>query len=415
LYFKQISVAYEALIFKLSEGKMTKKRLQFGIGGMLVPPAELNVTSVQRYEKEGFDFVAYWDILCSFIPRSIWTPDIVPAAEYFDIDCYMDAYALMAQAAAVTSKIEIGLFATDSLRRPPAILAQSFLTIDHIAKGRAWFAMGAGEAKQFAPYGLPREKPLAHLEECLKIIRLLGESDGLVDYEGPIWNLKNAILSLPPYNKKMPPLYVVTGPGRGMEICGKYSDGWGTFLPPTGSPEWYAEQVKNIKQIAEANGKDPEQLDFIGGVMAIIAPTEDLVDQATQSPALRWDAAALVSGPDAWKRFGQKNPLGEGWSYPRDLIPMDWSREDTLKIASQVAPEMLRNLRSCGTPQSVADQLQPYIDAGVNKILIANYAELVLTGGWGDATSGNGVISQTYDIIRKRNGMPTMADSVIGN
>ncbi len=389
---------------------MAKKRIQFGIGGMFVPPAELNAAAVQRYEKEGFDFVAYWDVMCSFIPRSIWTPDIVPAAEFYDIDCFMDAFALMAQAATVTSKIGLGIFATDVLRRPPPVLAQSFLTIDHMAKGRAWFALGAGETKQFAPYGIPREKPFGHLEESIKIIRMLGESKGTVDYEGPIWNLKNAVLTLPPYNGKLPPLYVATGPGRGMDICGKYSDGWGTFLPPTGSPEWYAEQVKTIKRTAEENGRDPEQLDFIGGIMAIIAPTEDLVDQATLSPALRWDAASLVSGPEAWKRFGVKNPLGENWSYPRDLVPMDWSRENTLKIANQVTPEMVRNMRACGTPQSVADQLQPYIDAGMNKILVANYAELVLSGGWGDATGGgNGVVAQTYDIIRKRNGMPTLA------
>ena len=387
---------------------MAAKKISFGIGGMFMPPATLNAQAVQRYEKEGLDFVCYWDVLCSFIPRSIWTPDIVAAAAYYDIDCYMDAFALMAQAAALTEKIEIGLFATDTMRRPPAVLAQSFLTIDHIAKGRAWFTLGAGEIKQFTPYSHPREKPFGHLEESIKIIRMLGESKGVVNYDGPIWNLKNAILALQPYNNKMPPLYVASGPGRGMEICGKYSDGWGTFLPPTGSPEWYAEQVKEVKRIAESNGHNPDDMAFFGGITAIVAPTEDLVDIATQNLALRWDAASLVSGPEAWKRFGQENPLGEDWSYPRDLIPMNWSREDALKIANQVSPEMVRNLRCCGTPQSVADQLQPYIDAGMNKIMIANYGELVLSGDWGDALSGGGVVSQTYEIIRKRNGMPTL-------
>ena len=384
------------------------KKIEFGMGGVFMPPAELNAKAVQAHEKAGLDFVAYWDVLCSFIPRSIWTPDIVAAAEYFDIDCYMDAFALMAQAAAVTETIKLGIFATDALRRPPAVLAQSFLTIDHISKGRAWFALGAGEAKQFAPYGLPREKPFGHLEECIKIIRMLGESTGVVNYEGPIWKLKNAILALPPYQGRMPPLYIATGPGRGMDICGKYSDGWGTFLPPTGNPEWYAQQVKAVRRIATINNRNPDNLAFFGGITAIVAPTEDLVEKATQNLALRWDAASLVSGPEAWKRFGQTNPLGEGWSYPRDLIPMDWSREDALKIANQVSPQMVRNLRCCGTPQSVADQLQPYIDAGMNKIMIANYAELVLSGGWGDAMGGAGVVSQTYDIIRRRNGMPTM-------
>ncbi len=383
---------------------MAAKNIKFGMGGVFMPPAELNAQAVQRYEKSGIDFVAYWDQLCMTFPRSIWTPDIVPAAAVYDIDCYMDAFALATQAAMVTEKIGIGIVATDCLRRPPSVLAQSFLTIDHIAKGRAFFCLGAGEIKQFAPHGLPRDKPFAHMEEAIKIIRLLAESKVPVTYDGPIWKLKNAILAFQPYNNKVPPLMVAAGPGRGLEIAGNHSDGWYCYLPPCGSPEWYAEQVKIVKKHAEAAGRDPEKLMFGAATTCLIAPTEAEVDKATQNLALRWDAAALVPGPDAWERFGVKNPLGD-WSYPRDLIPMDWSREDALKIANAVPPEMVRKLRFCGTPQSVADQIQPYIEAGFNMILVGNYAELVLSGDWGDAMAGRSVVTEMYDIIRKRNGM----------
>ena len=52
-------------------------------------------------------------------PRLIWTPDIVPAASVYDIDCYFDSYALLVQAAMVTEKIKLGIVATDCLRRAP--------------------------------------------------------------------------------------------------------------------------------------------------------------------------------------------------------------------------------------------------------------------------------------------------------
>jgi phthiodiolone/phenolphthiodiolone dimycocerosates ketoreductase len=258
-------------------------------------------------------------------------------------------------------------------------LAQSFLTIDHIAQGRAFFCLGAGEIKQFAPWSLPREKPFAHLEESIKIIRMLSKTQGLVTYDGPIWQLEKAILAFPPYNNKTPPLMV-------------------------------AEQVKVVKTHAERAGRNPDDVMFGSATTCLIAPTEKMVDDATANLALRWDAAALVPGPDAWERSGVKNPLGD-WSYPRDLVPMDWSREDALKIANQVPPEIVRKMRFCGTPQSVADQLQPYIDAGLNMILVGNYAELVQSGDWGDAMAGQSVVTQTYDVIRKRNGMPTLAST----
>jgi phthiodiolone/phenolphthiodiolone dimycocerosates ketoreductase len=88
---------------------------------------------------------------------------------------------------------------------------------------------------------------------------------------------------------------------------------------------------------------------------------------------------------------------------------MDWSREDALRIAEQVKPDDVRNVRFCGTPQSVADQLQPYIDAGLNMLLVGNYAELVLSGDWGDALAGQNVVADTYDLIRRRNGIPVPA------
>jgi len=162
--------------------------------------------------------------------------------------------------------------------------------------------------------------------------------------------------------------------------------------------------VKDVRRYAEEAGRDPDAMSLGAALTCIIAPTEDKVDEATSSLALRWDAAALVPGPDAWRRHGKENPLGD-WSYPRDLVPMDWSREDALRIAEQVQPEDVRNVRFCGTPQSVADQLQPYIDAGLNMLLVGNYAELVLSGDWGDALAGQNVVADTYDLIRERNGI----------
>jgi phthiodiolone/phenolphthiodiolone dimycocerosates ketoreductase len=377
-------------------------KLHFGLGGTFMPPIELNAQACQSYEQRGLDFVAWWDQMCMTFPRSIWTPDIVPAASMYDIDCYLDSFALAAQAAMVTERINLGIVATDCLRRAPGVLAQSFLTIDHLAKGRAFFTLGAGEIKQFAPYSLPRNKPFAHLEESIKIIRMLWESQDPVTYDGPIWQLKNAILAFGGYEGRQPPLLVAGGPGRAVEIAGAHSDGWITFLPPSGSPEWYAEQVRTVKVHAEQAGRDPEALLFGAALCCVIAPTEDKVDEATQNLALRWDAAALVPGPQAWQRWEIDNPLGD-WSYPRDLIPMDWNREDALAIARKVPPEMVRKMRFAGTPQSVADQLQPYIDAGLNMLLVGNYAELVLSGDWGDALAGQSVVSDCYDIIRTRN------------
>jgi hypothetical protein len=38
---------------------MPAKKIQFGMGGVFMPPADLNAQAVQRYEQAGLDFVAY--------------------------------------------------------------------------------------------------------------------------------------------------------------------------------------------------------------------------------------------------------------------------------------------------------------------------------------------------------------------
>jgi phthiodiolone/phenolphthiodiolone dimycocerosates ketoreductase len=376
--------------------------LKFGLTGISFPPIEAGMEAAKAYEAAGVDFLAYWDQLSLTIPRSIWTPDLVPAAQSWDIDTWLDSWQAMAAAALVTEKIEF-MTVCDSCRRPPPIVAQQALTLNNISKGRLLLCMGAGETKQFAPYGLPRDKPFGRLEEGMKILRKFFESNEPIDYDGPIWQLKNAIVGLGAYEGQPPPLMIAGGPGRAMRIAGELSDGWMSYLPPCGTPEMYAEQVQDLRRLTEASGRDPDALVIMLGTACLIADTEEKVDEVCRNPAARWDAAALCPDGESFRRMcGRDNPLGSEWSYPRDLIPMDVDRDDALKIIDQLTPDDVRAARFCGTPAHVADQLQPYIEAGASHVLVLNYADLLLTGDFGDSTGGSATL-ETVDIMRKRN------------
>lgn len=377
--------------------------LKFGLNGISFPPIEAGVDAAKAYEAAGVDFLAYWDQFCLTIPRSIWTPDLVPAAQYWDIDNWMDSWQAMAVAAAVTEKIEF-MTVADSGRRPPPIVAQQALTLNNISKGRFMLCMGAGEIKQFAPYDIPRDKPFGRLEEGMKIIRMFFDSSEPINYDGEIWSLKNAIMGLAAYEDKPPPMLVAGGPGRAMRIAGQLSDGWMSYLPPCGTPKMYAQQVQDLRRGAEQAGRNPDDLIIMLGTACLVADTEDKVEEACQNPAMRWDAAALCPDGESFRRMtGRDNPLGPHWSYPRDLIPMNVSRDDALKIVDQVTPDDVRAARFSGTPPQVADQLQPYIEAGATHVLTLNYADLVLTGDFGDATGGGHAMLDLVDIMRKRN------------
>jgi phthiodiolone/phenolphthiodiolone dimycocerosates ketoreductase len=277
--------------------------------------------------------------------------------------------------------------------------------MSHVSRGRFGLFLGAGEAKQFAPYGLPREKPFAHLEDALRIIRKFLDSTQPVDHDGKIWSLDQAIVGLDAYESRPPTIAVAGGPGKAMRFGATLADGWMIYLPPCCSADEYAEQVAEFRRMGEEAGKDPDSLIVFAAMATIVGETEEKVEEACRNPVLRWDAASLVPHAGAFERMtGAPNPLGD-WSYPRDLIPMQITKEHALKIADQVTPEQVRQTRFAGTPDSVAKQFQPYIDAGATHVLVADYCGLVTTGSYSEAESSTAV-ADLFVAVRQNNSIP---------
>ena len=98
------------------------------------------------------------------------------------------------------------------------------------------------------------------------------------------------------------------------------------------------------------------------------------------------------------------------------LIPTDWSREDALKIIDATPSEVVRRARACGTPASVAAQLQPYIDAvpAANQVWInvINYSSFLGGGAFGDPDSQVDLVLETCNHLREMNGQPVKRAAV---
>ena len=378
------------------------KDIKYGACGVL-SDAKMNRPVAEMFEQSGYDFIIWCDQMSMTIPRSIWTEDLNPAAANFDIDAYMDPWPLATDAAIHTRKVDLGITVCDVFRRSPPTLAQLALTLDHYSEGRFFLSLGTGEMRHFKPYGIPREKPFMRLEECVKIVKLLMASNDLVNYEGPIWNLKNAAMTLKPHGAKPPPV-LIAGGGKAREIAGEHGDGWITMLPFGGSPEQYAEDVKVVKHHAEAAGQDPESLRFHVVAFCLIAATEEEAEALTHNLIVRFDSIALVT--DVKLFGGWEHPIRSDYTYARDMISMDWGREYSLDIANRTPPEMVRKARFVGTPESVAKQIQPYIEAGANWINVVNVAGFIGSGQFGDAVEAQNLVGDAIDRLRQINGQP---------
>ncbi|MGE5697472.1 MAG: LLM class flavin-dependent oxidoreductase, partial [Candidatus Sericytochromatia bacterium] len=105
------------------------------------------------------------DHMVSFWPDSIWTPEFTDLATVSPSPHrHLDGMAVAAAAAVLTANVPLATSVVDTVRRHPSLLAQSALTIDHLAKGRFILGLGSGETENTVPFGFDFGKPVSRVE-----------------------------------------------------------------------------------------------------------------------------------------------------------------------------------------------------------------------------------------------------------
>jgi len=352
-----------------------------GVYGQFAPPLTAAVEYSKTCEAMGFDAIAFTDQISGNYPNSVW--DEFPVAKAWGRqNNILDASVVMALSAAVTENIELYLGAIDVVRHAPSKLAQHFLTLDHAAKGRGLFALGASEAKNVLMYGHKRYGSAKKLEDSLAIIRKLFDSSGEpVWYEGEQYSMKGGVLELEPYGSTPPKVLAATGGSpETLEIVGRYGDGLLTNLPGMshGGPEQLNNDIAVVRKAAEHAGRDPDQMRFAASVLTLMGDDEESVDELAFSEVLRWNTVVYggVRGAD-WKLHGFEHPLGDDWGYAKNLVPERMSAEDFHKAASAVPVGAVKRVgHFTGSPAEVAGQIEPYMQAGLDYVFLVEHAPL---------------------------------------
>src|SRR5712671_2285453 len=169
-------------------------RLQVGIETGCVAPLWVERLGMRLATLSGADSLLLPDHYLGFVPRALWKPEYTPAAKMIpSTDAFFDPFVMMGAMAARYRRVRIGTGVTEAFRRHPATLAQAFVTVDHLTRGRAILGIGNGERENTEPYGMPFTRRVGRLEEALAIIRKLWESGGEpVSFDGPNWRLRDA-------------------------------------------------------------------------------------------------------------------------------------------------------------------------------------------------------------------------------
>ncbi len=203
---------------------------------------------VQFAESSGFSSV-------SFADHHLWRLEAGTMG-------FWEAYTMASAAAAVTSRIEVGVSVTNAPFRNPAMLAKMADTLDEISGGRFVLGLGAGggHPSDYETMGIPTDHRFSRFVDTITIVQGLLR-DGAVDHAGPYHSAAEGELSPRGPSERGPRLVIGAKGPKMLDLAARFGDEWNWYhYAGEPSPETFASLQEALDQACEAVGRDPASI-----------------------------------------------------------------------------------------------------------------------------------------------------------
>jgi probable F420-dependent oxidoreductase len=184
-----------------------------------------------------------------------WQRPIVP-----DV---LEAVSTLAWVAGQTTRVALGTSVVIMPARNPVWLAKEYASLDQLSGGRAILGVGPGGSayvsRELRAGGLfePPERPGAQTNEALAVMRGVW-AEPKFNFTGEFYSVEDAEVYPKPVKGTIPVWLGVRGPIGRKRVATKY-DGW---LPMYLSPDEIAQGRAEIRELAEAAGRDPDTVEI---------------------------------------------------------------------------------------------------------------------------------------------------------
>ena len=271
---------------------------------------------------------------------SIWVMDHF--YQFFNggpTDPMLEAYTLLGGIAARTERARLGALVTGVIYRNPALLAKMVTTLDIVSSGRAILGIGAAwKQDEHEGYGSvfpPIKERMERLEDALRICRAMFAEEAPT-YEGRHYSVRSALNYPRPLQRHIPILVGGGGEQRTLRLVAQYADACNLM----GDPDTIRHKLDVLEQHCDAVGRDPAEITKTRLGTLIIRETAD-------------EAKRAVS-----------------------------DMRTTLGLDDE---QLLRQANVTGSPDEVCEQVQSYLDAGLDGLIFnmrdAQELELVQLAG----------------------------------
>ena len=225
--------------------------------------------AVRRFAREieriGYDHIDIFDHVVMGYPI-----DGRPKGPYPATMPILEAFIVMAQIAAVTSRITIGTEVLVLPQRHPTLVAKQVSTLDTLSGGRIRLGVGVGwQESEYEALGEDFHTRGARMDEAIQLLRAWW-SEAQVDFDGRFYKIKAMAMEPKPPQGSRLPIWVGGMSEAALRRVGQLGDGWlASQITDAASAQ---KAIGAIHRAASSAGRDPKAI----GLQSMVAtPPKD--------------------------------------------------------------------------------------------------------------------------------------------
>ena len=219
----------------------------------------------REIERIGYDHIDVFDHVVMGYPV-----EGRPSGPYPATMPILEALIVIAQIAAVTSRVTIGTEVLVLPQRHPTLVAKQVSTLDTLSGGRIRLGVGVGwQESEYEALGEDFHTRGARMDEAIQLLRAWW-TDPQVDFDGRFYTIKAMAMEPKPPQGSRLPIWIGGMSEAAWRRVGRLGDGW--LASQIGDARSAERALEAIARAADAAGRDPKA---IGRQSMVASPPKD--------------------------------------------------------------------------------------------------------------------------------------------
>ncbi len=227
-------------------------RIGFGlpVSGAWATPANI-ASFAARADKAGY--ASLWSFQRLLVPEGSGMDPVYQSV--------LDPMAALAFAAAVTSRVRLGVAVINAPFVSPIYLAKQAASLDILSAGRHDLGIGLGwMPEEFASTGASMERRGARMQEYVQVLKTAWGAQP-TEFSGEFYSIPRGLIAPGPVQPGGPPILLGGTAPRALRRIGQIADGWVTSSRADLSR--IHESIAIVREAAETAGRDAAALRII--------------------------------------------------------------------------------------------------------------------------------------------------------